>query len=239
VAEPVDSPVEYPVFAVTSDVVVFLLVGGILNVVLVERGVEPFKGQWALPGGFKRPDESLDDAAARELREEVGFSASQLRQFGAFGDPGRDPRGNVVTVGYYVVINEVPNLVSGTDASDTAFWAVREVLLKQEFLAFDHRMILESAMVHLARELETSDLIRHLLPTEFRISELQAVYEQIWSCKLDPSNLRRSLNLKEEEWLLRVGVVEGGSGRTGRPAGRYRFNGDWSRGGPIRRPDIN
>src|SRR5262245_46309313 len=91
----------FPSFAVTVDVVVLTIVGHELRVLLVERGGDPYRGAWALPGGFKRPDETLDEAAFRELREETGLDvAGRLAQLGAFGDPGRDPRLNVVTVAY-------------------------------------------------------------------------------------------------------------------------------------------
>ena len=98
-------PSEFPAFAVTVDIVVLTLVEGRLHVLLVRRGIPPFEGMWAIPGGFKRPDESLDDAAQRELLEETGVDgASLLRQFGAYGDPGRDPRMNVVTIAYLAVL---------------------------------------------------------------------------------------------------------------------------------------
>src|SRR5439155_25879629 len=110
-------PYEFPPFAVTVDVVVLTLSAGELHVLLVRRGVPPFEGMWAIPGGFKRPDETLDEAAKRELLEETGIDgASLLRQFGAYGDPGRDPRMNVVTIAYFAVLREVGEVVAGTDA---------------------------------------------------------------------------------------------------------------------------
>jgi 8-oxo-dGTP diphosphatase len=100
-------PHDFPPFAVTVDIVVLTLVGGKLHVLLVQRGVPPFEGMWAIPGGFKRPDESLDDAAQRELLEETGVDGARLlRQFGAYGDPDRDPRMNVVTIAYLAVLRE-------------------------------------------------------------------------------------------------------------------------------------
>ena len=119
----------YPVFAVTVDVVILTVVDGVLNVVLVERRGDPYAGSWAVPGGFKKPEESLDDAAARELREETGIEAPErLEQFGAYGDPGRDPRGNVVSIAFLAVGPDVPELIAGSDAADARLWPVADVV---------------------------------------------------------------------------------------------------------------
>ena len=115
------NPSAFPSFAVTVDIVILTVIDAQLQVLLVRRKADPFEGGWALPGGFKRPDESLDTAAVRELREETGVDAPKhLAQFGTYGDPGRDPRGNVVTVGYLAVTPEVGRIEAGTDA-DTTF----------------------------------------------------------------------------------------------------------------------
>src|SRR5947208_6793305 len=122
-------PYEFPAFAVTVDVVVLTMSEGRLHVLLVRRGVPPFEGTWAIPGGFKRPTETLDEAAKRELLEETGVdSASLLRQFGAYGDPGRDPRMNVLTVGYCAVLREVGDVIAGTDAAEASLIPVSEAL---------------------------------------------------------------------------------------------------------------
>src|SRR6476619_1288549 len=120
---------KFPTFAVTVDVVILTMVDGVLHVLLVRRGEEPFKGMWAVPGGFKRPEETLDEAARRELAEETGVDVpSLLTQFGAYGDPERDPRMNVVTVAYLAVIRDVGAIVAGTDAADAALVPVSDVL---------------------------------------------------------------------------------------------------------------
>src|SRR6185503_17616925 len=132
-------PSEFPAFAVAVDVVVLTLVEGRLHVLLVRRGVPPFEGMWAIPGGFKRPAETLDEAAQRELAEETGVDAAGLlTQFGAYGDPGRDPRMNVVTVGYLAVLRAVDGVVAGTDAAGAALVPVSDALEGKLELAFHH-----------------------------------------------------------------------------------------------------
>jgi len=112
-------PSEFPAFAVTVDIVILTMSDGRLQVLLVRRGIAPYEGMWAIPGGFKRPNETLDEAATRELSEETGVDgAAVLNQFGAYGDPGRDPRMNVVTVAYLAVLRDVGKVVAGTLAAD-------------------------------------------------------------------------------------------------------------------------
>src|SRR2546423_14088710 len=135
-------PSQFPAFAVTVDVVVLTMSDGRLHVLLVRRGVAPFEGRWAIPGGFKRPSESLDEAAKRELVEETGVDgASLLTQFGAYGDPDRDPRMNVVTVAYLAVLREVREIAAGTDAEAAALVPVADTLDGKVELAFDHARI--------------------------------------------------------------------------------------------------
>src|ERR1700720_1330778 len=122
-------PSQFPAFAVTVDVVILTMADSRLHVLLVRRGVAPFEGMWAIPGGFKRPTETLDEAAKRELAQETGVdSASLLTQFGAYGDPGRDPRMNVVTVAYLAVLRDVGAVVAGTDAAAAALVPVSDAL---------------------------------------------------------------------------------------------------------------
>ncbi len=122
-------PSQFPAFAVTVDIVILTMSRGRPHVVLVRRGVAPYEGMWAIPGGFKRPHETLDEAAKRELAEETGVdSSSLLTQFGAYGDPGRDPRMNVVTVGYLAVLRDVGAVVAGSDAAAAALIPVSDAL---------------------------------------------------------------------------------------------------------------
>jgi class 3 adenylate cyclase/ADP-ribose pyrophosphatase YjhB (NUDIX family) len=140
-------PSQFPAFAVTVDVIVLTMFEGRPHVLLVRRGVTPFEGMWAIPGGFKRPTETLDEAAKRELLQETGVDgASLLTQFGAYGDPGRDPRLNVVTVAYLTVLREVGGVVAGADASAAVLVPVSEALSGKIELAFDHARILRDAL---------------------------------------------------------------------------------------------
>src|SRR5262245_61750361 len=140
-------PSQFPAFAVTVDIVILTMSEGELRVLLVRRGVEPYQGRWAIPGGFKRPNETLDEAATRELREETSIDgAALLTQFGAYGDPKRDPRMNVVTIAYLAVLPEVTGIVAGTDASHASLVAVTDVLDEELELAFDHGRILRDAV---------------------------------------------------------------------------------------------
>src|SRR5207302_4349960 len=128
---------------------------GRLHVLLVRRGVPPFEGMWAIPGGFKLPEESLDEAAQRELLEETGVDgASLLRQFGAYGDPERDPRMNVVTIAYIAVLRDIGAVVAGTDAAEATLIPVAEALNGNVELAFDHARILRDAVERVRVDLE-------------------------------------------------------------------------------------
>jgi 8-oxo-dGTP diphosphatase len=174
-------PSRFPPFAVTVDVVILTLAEGRLQVLLVRRAEEPFQGTWAIPGGFKRPDETLDEAARRELSEETGVDVpSLLTQFGAYGDPGRDPRMNVVTVGYLAVLRDVGAIVAGTDAAHAALVSVSDILEERIELAFDHLRIIRDAVERVRVELEVSGIATAFVGPTFTMAELRAVYEAIW-----------------------------------------------------------
>jgi len=135
-------PAAYPPFAVTADVAVLTREAGHLSIVLVQRGNDPYKGRWALPGGFVDIDEDLQPAAIRELQEETGLKYQGLTQLGAYGQPDRDPRMRVVTVVFWTYTEQVPRPSSGDDAADARLWGVDEVLARRELLAFDHHQII-------------------------------------------------------------------------------------------------
>jgi 8-oxo-dGTP diphosphatase len=228
-------PSEFPAFAVTVDVVVLTLVEGRLHVLLVRRGVPPFEGMWAIPGGFKRPDESLDDAAQRELLEETGVDgASLLRQFGAYGDPGRDPRMNVVTIAYLAVLRDVHGIAGGTDAAAAELVPISKALSGRTELAFDHRRILRDAAERVRTDLGLTGIATAFVGPTFTLAELRAVYEEVWGVELDPANFRRSV-LAEDGWVIPTGRRARPGATGGKPAELYRAGRMWRHGAPIRR----
>ena len=234
VPEPYD-PTRYPPFAVTVDVVILTMSEGSLHALLVRRGESPFKGMWAIPGGFKRPTETLDEAAKRELSEETGVdAASLLTQFGAYGDPERDPRMNVVTVGYLAVLRDVGAIVAGTDAADAALFPVSDVLRGTIDLAFDHLRIVRDAIERVRIELEVSGIATAFVGATFTLAELRAVYEAVWDVQLDAANFRRSI-VAEDGWVIPTGRRARPGRAGGRPAELFRAGRAWNHGGPIHR----
>jgi 8-oxo-dGTP diphosphatase len=232
-------PSRFPAFAVTVDTVVLTMSDSRLHVLLVRRGVAPFKGMWAIPGGFKRPNESLDEAAKRELAQETGVdSASLLTQFGAYGDPGRDPRMNVVTVAYLAVLRDVGSVVAGTDAEAAALLPVSEALNGKSDLAFDHAQILRDAVERVRVDLELTGIATAFVGPTFTLAELRAVYEAVWGVHLDGANFRRSV-VAEDGWVIPTGRRTRPGSTGGKPAELYRAGRMWRRGGPIRYPQPN
>ena len=229
-------PSKFPAFAVTVDTVILTMSDGRLQVLLVRRGVAPFEGMWAIPGGFKRPTETLDEAAKRELVEETGVdSASLLTQFGAYGDPGRDPRMNVVTVGYLAVLPDVGGVVAGTDAAAAALIPVSEALNGKIDLAFDHAQILRDAVERVRVDLELTGIATAFVGTTFTVAELRAVYEAVWGVHLDGANFRRRV-VSESGWVIPTGRRAQPGSTGGKPAELFRAGRMWKRGGPIRHP---
>jgi 8-oxo-dGTP diphosphatase len=228
-------PSQFPAFAVTVDAVILTMSGGRLHVLLVRRGVPPFEGMWAIPGGFKPPDETLDEAAQRELAEETGVEGgSVLRQFGAYGDPGRDPRMNVVTVAYLAVLREVGDVVARTDAADAALVPVSDVLDGKIDLAFDHERIVRDAVERVRVDLERTGIATAFLGPTFTLAELRAVYEAVWGVRLDAANFRRSV-VTEDDWVIPTGRRARPGATGGKPAELYRAGRMWGHGSPIRR----
>jgi 8-oxo-dGTP diphosphatase len=229
-------PSQFPAFAVTVDVVILTMVDGGLRVLLVRRGVAPFAGMLAIPGGFKRPAETLAEAAERELAEETGVDGlSLLTQFGAYGDPGRDPRMNVVTVAHLAVLRDLGRVVAGTDAADAALVAVSDVLEGRVELAFDHSRIVRDAVERVRHDLGLTGIATAFVGPTFTLAELRAVYEAVWGVQLDAANFRRNV-VSEDGWVIPTGrrAQPGASG--GKPAELYRAGRKWKQGGPIRFP---
>jgi len=222
---------EFPRPSVTVDSVVF----GVgqdaegnpdLQVVLIERGLEPFKGRLALPGGFVevRDDgdrgESIDDAAYRELREEAGIKPDYLEQLCTIGDPGRDPRGRIISIAYMALVRTVDHVaVAGDDAKAAAWHSVKRVLATRNALAFDHDKILRLAYERLRVKVRYAPLGFNLLRPPFSLSELRVVYETILMRKLDQANFRR--RILDMKILVEVGEQTGVPHRAGM---LYRFD---------------
>lgn len=177
---------------VTVDIVIFSIRNRELHVLLVRRGVPPFQGEYAIPGGFLRSDESLEEAAKRELHEETSVRDVYLEQLYSFGDPARDPRGRVVTVAYYALVSsDHMELSAGADAAEAQWVAVR----KLPALAFDHGKIVAYALDRLRNKLEYTTVGFQLMSRKFTLAELQGVYEAILGKKIDKRNFRRKMAL--------------------------------------------
>jgi 8-oxo-dGTP diphosphatase len=189
---------EYPRPALTVDCVVFGMDEEDLKVLLIKRGLEPFAGKWALPGGFVRMEEALDAAARRELEEEAGIRPSHLEQLYTFGEPGRDPRGRVVTVAYFALVKLTDHRVqASTDAREAAWFSVWDT----PKLAFDHAEVLGTALQRLKGKVRYQPIGFELLPPKFTLTQLQRLYEIILERQLDKRNFRKkilSMDLLEE-----------------------------------------
>lgn len=181
---------EYPRPAVTTDCIIFGFDAGELKVLLIERGIEPFKGKWALPGGFVRMDESTEECARRELHEEAGLENVYIEQLYTFSDVRRDPRGRVITVAYYALVKLSDYKVkAGDDAQNARWFPISEV----PALAFDHDMILRVALTRLRGKIRYQPIGFELLADKFTIPELQTLYETILEVQLDRRNFRKKI----------------------------------------------
>lgn len=182
---------KYPRPALTVDCVVFSWNGAALEVLLIERGESPFLGAWALPGGFVQVDENLETAAMRELKEETGLEEMYLEQLYTFGNVGRDPRGRVVTVAYFALIDKHKFAAAkgASDARQARWFLLDEV----PDLAFDHAEILKNARERLKNKVRYVPIGFELLPKKFSLSELQLLYEVILNTKFDKRNFRKKL----------------------------------------------
>jgi 8-oxo-dGTP diphosphatase len=217
-----DEAWQAPSVLLTVDLVILTLRDASLHVLLVRRGVEPFAGMMALPGGFLRDEaEPIVAAARRELSEETGLDAGMLHleQFGVYGDPGRDPRGRVVSVAYLAIMPRLPDPVAGTDAADARWARADDVLSGREGLAFDHQRIVAAGVERARGKLEHSALATAFCGPTFAISELQQVYEAVWGIRLDPRNFYRKIQGTRDFVVPADAPRRAG---TGRPARLYR-----------------
>lgn len=184
------STYEFPRPALTVDAVVFGLDDEDLKVLLIRRDLPPFEGNWALPGGFVRVGESLEDSVRRELQEETGIEQVFLEQLYTFGTVDRDPRERVVTVAYYALVKLSDHRIkAATDARDAAWFVVSEA----RGLAFDHDRILATALERLKGKVRYQPIGFELLPPQFTLSQLQRLYETILETPLDKRNFRKKI----------------------------------------------
>lgn len=188
---------KYPHPAVTTDIVIFTVRDKQLKLLLIMRKGEPYKGKWALPGGFVQLDEDLETSARRELAEETGVSGVYLEQLYTFGAVNRDPRERVITVAYYALISSDKTVLQAATDAEAVGWFSMDDLPS---LAFDHQKIVDKAHERLVAKLDYSTIAFQFLPREFTLSELQDVYEVILREELDRRNFRK--------WALALDQVE-------------------------------
>ena len=225
-----------PPVLLTVDLVVLTLRVSALHVLLIERGIEPYKGSLALPGGFiANENEDVFDAACRELREEANLDATELHleQLGAYGRPGRDPRGRIVSVAHLAIAPGLPEPEAGTDASAASWVPVEDITSDRRTLAFDHRQILEDGLERARIKIERTALATAFCAPTFTIAELQRVYEAVWGFDLDPRNFYRKVQ-SVPDFLIPLGPDR----RTtkGRPARLFRADHHQELRPPILRP---
>jgi len=191
---------KYQIKAVTADAVIFSIIDKKLHCLLVKRGVSPFEGKWALPGGFLKRNESAEDAFKRELHEESGQSYKALnswREFKSYSSPKRDPRNNddyqIISIAFVGITNsEKIDTVAGSDAVETKMVPVDQ--LTNSEIAFDHLDIINDAKNYLSEKIEKESIALDFLDSEFTLSELRNVYEELWNTELHASNFERKVN---------------------------------------------
>ena len=210
-----------PVASVAVDLVVLTIRDDELCALLVKRGISPFKGSWALPGGFVTGGEDLGTAAERELAEETGLTGADVHveQLATYGDPRRDPRGRVVSVAFLALAPSLPEPSAGSDAAGARWAPVAGALAERSRLAFDHAMILEDGVERARSKLEYTPLGAAFCREEFTIAELRRVYEVVWGTTLDPRNFHRKVT-GTVGFVVPTGRRTAGDG--GRPAQLFR-----------------
>ena len=192
----------YPHPAVTTDCVIFGFDGERLQVLLIERGIEPYKGKWAFPGGFLKMDETAEEGARRELKEETGLDGAYMEQFHTFSAPERDPRERVITIAYYALV-KIQEVKGGDDAASARWFPLDDI----PSLAFDHDYILRMATQRLREQIHFQPIGFELLPEKFTLKELQLLYEAILGINFDRRNFSKKMmhleiltDLKETVW---------------------------------------
>ena len=192
----------YPHPAVTTDCVIFGFDGERLQVLLIERGIEPYKGKWAFPGGFLKMDETAEEGARRELKEETGLDGAYMEQFHTFSAPERDPRERVITIAYYALV-KIQEVKGGDDAASARWFPLDDI----PSLAFDHDYILRMATQRLREQIHFQPIGFELLPEKFTLKELQLLYEAILGINFDRRNFSKKMmhfeiltDLEETVW---------------------------------------
>ena len=208
---------KYPHPSVTTDCVIFGFDGTTIKVLLIQRGIEPFKGKWAFPGGFMKIDETAEDCAKRELEEETGLKNTSVEQFYTFTDVNRDPRERVITIAHYALVR-LSEVKGGDDASFAQWFPMDEI----PSLAFDHDRILRMAINQLKERICFEPIGFDLLPEVFTMSKLQNLYEAILEVKFDRRNFYNK--------MLKLGILSEAEPRpknaSRRTPSKYRFNSD-------------
>ena len=208
---------KYPHPAVTADCVIFGFDGVSIKVLLIQRGIEPYKGQWAFPGGFLQMDETVEECAKRELEEETGLKSASVEQFYTFSAVNRDPRERVITVAHYALVR-LSEVKGGDDAASAQWFAMNEI----PSLAFDHERILRMAVKRLKERICFEPIGFELLPEVFTMPELQNLYEAILEVKFDRRNFYNK--------MLKLGILTEAEPRPANASRRtptkYRFNGE-------------
>ncbi|MBQ5912398.1 MAG: NUDIX hydrolase [Bacteroidaceae bacterium] len=206
---------KYPHPAVTADCVIFGFDGVSIKVLLIQRGIEPYKGQWAFPGGFLKMNETVEECAKRELEEETGLKSASVEQFYTFSAVNRDPRERVITVAHYALVR-LSEVKGGDDAASAKWFAMNEI----PSLAFDHDHILRLAVKCLKERICFEPIGFELLPEVFTMTELQNLYEAILEVKFDRRNFYNK--------MLKLGILSDAEPRPANTSRRtpckYRFN---------------
>lgn len=205
---------KYPHPSVTTDCVVFGYDGLRLNVLLIERGADPFKGHWAFPGGFLNIDESAQQGAKRELFEETGLRDAYIRQFHTFSAVNRDPRERVISIAYYALVR-ISEVKGGDDAAKAQWFPLDSV----PPLAFDHDMMLRMAIKELRRQIHFEPIGLELLPEKFTMTQYRHLYEAILNKKCNHSHF--STEMLKTGLLTQLNETKAANNKV---TSLYRFN---------------